>query len=485
MRKTISVLLIIALTAFITSCAVATSGDRKESTDAAAILAGEISGEITVYYYDSLLYEGFLTEAAKLFEHGHPGTKINIKGFSIKPEIKTMDMDDGSVVSVADTGDDSQAKADYISLVNTELMSGKGPDVLAVDVLPYYKYAESGLFEDMQLFMDADKDFVSTDYRFNIIDSMKYKEGQYMMPLDFGFNFISFNKNRVDDTTANALRDKSKFTYWELTDMIAGQFSNDNSGARVIDFQEGAIRVFRSQFYLNYGDYVDLPNKKANFTDGGFVQLIKKIDEQRKNGYFVPEFSSVEEQTQDFIDGQDLYYYNIEIDSVLAYIFSPTYQSESFPAPDADEIVGLLTNDEGESEIKCYQSYGMNSNSGNKKLAWEFIKFMLSEEMQSSLNLIGFPINNDAFIEESKSSFSSEYPEDGKWVVTGEENINAYNNYMEYLNGFVNELSLYPVTDKIINDVVLKEMTMFFEGSVSAEEVADTLQNRIQLYLSE
>ena len=43
-------------------------------------------------------------------------------------------------VVIAGGGDVS----DYINMINTELMSGCGPDILAMDILPFYEYARNG-----------------------------------------------------------------------------------------------------------------------------------------------------------------------------------------------------------------------------------------------------------------------------------------------------------------------------------------------------
>jgi multiple sugar transport system substrate-binding protein len=192
-----------------------------------------------------------------------------------------------------------------------------------------------------------------------------------------------------------------------------------------------------------------------------------------------------------------MYYLKFEIDMILKNIFYPqdeAYLDEAFPIPDSDEIAGILANDSDEVMFRNFQAYGMNANSQNKRLAWEFIKFLLGEEMQQSLNLLGFPVNNVAFIEYSKlyltktPNFVSgidEYTIDGYTALTEQKYVDAYAQYMEYLSAFVNELSLYPVTDKIIDDMVIDEATLFFSGTRSAEEVVNTLQNRVQLYLDE
>jgi len=283
-----------------------------------------------------------------------------------------------------------------------------------------------------------------------------------------------------------------------MTGLVKEGFAADSSGARVIDFQNGANQAFKTLFRSEYKKYVDVENKKANFQDGSFVRLLNELNEQRLNGYFKPDFLSMEEQTQDFIESQDLYYYQYQIGQVLKNIFLPKddfTSSGAFPIPDIDEIAGLLTNEAGEAAFRCYQTYGMNANSKNKALAWEFIKFMQSEEMQQSLNLLGLPVNNAAFVENSKVNLtkipnyvpqgSDGYTVDGYHELSEEKYQRAYEDFMKYHNEFVNALNFYPVTDQIINDMVYSEVEYFFGGSKSAEAVASVLQNKVFLYLNE
>ncbi|QHI73531.1 type 2 periplasmic-binding domain-containing protein [Aminipila terrae] len=155
MKKWIAVLCIVALGFSVTGCG------QKQEASLKQMLSEKLSGEITVSCYDTMMYKDFLENAAKVFEKKHPGTKINVEGFAPMPEVKKME--DGSVMTSSTNNE--QEQADYISKVNTELMSGKGADILAMDVLPYYKYADGGQLENLQNYMDADSSFDIKDYK--------------------------------------------------------------------------------------------------------------------------------------------------------------------------------------------------------------------------------------------------------------------------------------------------------------------------------
>jgi len=470
------------------SCGGEAKDASKPAADTGPMLSVELSGEITVCFFPGDLFsERYIKEAIYLFEFDHPGVTINIAPYSIGPDYEALQRESAFASDIPMSGDDA-VTMDYINRVNTELISGKGPDILSVDSLPYYKYAESGAFEDLLPYIEADEDFNISDYQSTILEGTRYRSGQYMIPVDYTFRFVSFDKDRVDSATAAALREKSQFTWWELTDMIREQFMADGSDARVINYFDGAARAFYTVFLSEYTKYVDLENKKAHFTDSDFTGVLQEIDWQRANGYFSPISANVAEFNKDIQESQGLYYLQYEVDYILPMVFSSVQDPgwyPIFPYPDVDEIAGILVNDAGKAWYGCYQAYGMNANSPNKELAWAFLKYLLSEEMQQSSNIMGHPVHNEAFIDRTKKHFADSIADDGRRIITKTDMIAAYNDYMQCLDGFIGSLSYYPVTDWVIRNMVEKEVRQVFDGTKTAEEAATALQNRVQLYLNE
>jgi ABC-type glycerol-3-phosphate transport system substrate-binding protein len=461
-----------------------------------------LADEITISCYDSIRYEWFLSEAAELFEQKYPGTKINIDFFSKMPDTiqKAMTMDDPDK--------QEQEVMDYISRLNTQLMSGQGPDILTMGVLPYYKYAESGFLDDLTVYMNADESFDISEYHSNIINGVRYKGGQYIMPMGFDYYAIIFDKSKLNEAAADKLREKNKFTYQELAYLIKDQLAQDGSDMRAIRWPDvdGLQQAFKFIFEGDYKKYVDLENKKAHFTDGDFVVLLNELKEQRESGYFGPKtnFPSLPswEQEQDYYDSYSHSYYVYEKCLLLKRMFDPDFDpSGGSPVYDVDEIAGLMTNGAGEAAFTFRQAVGINANSKNKALAWAFIKFMLSGELQQSINIMGFPVNKSAFIENAKIDLikithyvgdpnkpANEYlsHDDYEYQERIEEKyVRAYEDYLKVHTTFANELDFYPITDRTIWYMVKKEVDEFFYGHKSAEMVADILQNKVDLYLNE
>jgi len=225
---------------------------------------------------------------------------------------------------------------------------------------------------------------------------------------------------------------------------------------------------------------------------GDFAQLLSRLEQHNSKGYFMPKTDSIDELTQDVFDNHRNYYYKEHVSLTIRNIFLPkmnTSVPEIFPYPDIDEIIGLMANSEGKSMFNCFHAYSINSNSQNKKLAWEFIKFLLSKKMQTSLTFAGTPVNKAAFYETSKAFFKAYSNADILDYLATEINnvdyLDAYNNYTVFMDEYLNNLDFCPVYDEKVKEIVGKEISHFFNRSMSAEEITNALQEKVQIYLNE
>jgi multiple sugar transport system substrate-binding protein len=150
-----------------------------------------------------------------------------------------------------------------------------------------------------------------------------------------------------------------------------------------------------------------------------------------------------------------------------------------------DEIAGIEANADGQIPFRFNQGFGINSQSNNKALAWAFLKFLLSKEMQLSTNLFsqGFPLNNEARLEKVELLFTVPFASAG--ATPNDRLRQAIENYRIAMETLSDSINCYIIADTSLNDMIAQEVQYFFNGSRSAEEVARVLQNKADLYLSE
>jgi ABC-type glycerol-3-phosphate transport system substrate-binding protein len=149
-----------------------------------------------------------------------------------------------------------------------------------------------------------------------------------------------------------------------------------------------------------------------------------------------------------------------------------------------DEIAGIIGNNNGEIQFNVQDGFGINSNSENQRTAWEFIKFLSSDAVRQSMRLMGLPTHIEAFEERAELSVTgSLFGFDADEMDAADRKIfDAYVAKVEY---FTNQLNTFASTDTMIADIVFTEVSEFFDGSRTAEDVAQTLQSRINLFLNE
>lgn len=510
MKKTVVSGLLVAAIALTTLAGCGT----KTVTDYKKIMESDISGEITVSCYDSTTYKSYLEQAANLFEEKYPGTKVNVESVGAMPEVKTQQNGGKTLAVVTTSGNDQQAKDDYVSKVNTEIMSGGGADILAMDVLPYYKYANNGQLEDLNNFAQNDPDYSKAEYTGNVLDAIAYKGGQYIFPMDYTFDYFAYDSSLMADFPT-----QDKLTYKDVinaTEDASASTDNKIFGQSAYSAQEGAS-FFEKVYSLDYTTFVDIINKKVDFTGGEFAELLETVKSYADSGYINPANVTTKEASREIsldkfaADNAEKYYakFNSSFNLVnqftrnLGTKMSVMRQAGISGNSENDEIAGLVSNDKNEVHFSYTQSYGINSNSKNKRTAWEFVKFLASEEMQSSGlgSPNSIPINNNAkekiasmlITGEAMQKRAAAMDMSGGLAGNGQEvskeltpeQQQALGNYMETVDKFTKLLNKYDIHDEKIDNMVITEVKNFFTGEKTADEVAKVLQSKVELYLNE
>jgi len=501
MKRMRTLLCVTAL--ILTSC----SGGGKASV-ADVIRDSEITGEITVSCYNTARYQGFLNEAARGFELRFPGTKVNIECFGKLPEQKeqrTVELDDGPSLSFDfgfDPAAENDARNDYRYRVNTELMSGRGADVYVLDVLPIHVYQAGGVLDNLREYMDNDADFDITQYRENLFDALTGDAGQFVMPIGYSFDFLTYNKSLFTDQESEAVLKLDAYSNGELIDLAKEAFDRQvNSGSHTYMFKGDGKDMFWTLFAQDYEKFIDSKNRKANFTDGQFIALLDKIREYTDAGYIKnyekkpngweeiqalqdAPLDAIEEWYNSRYENNEDYFFSEHDSALLLYkyeapLFEGWLQAIGEESLENGELAGTRVSDTGEKYFWYEAAFGINSNSENKKTAWEFIKFLLSYYVQTSYyNFAGHPINRNALAEKTKFLIRP----DGKLTSDERQILDAYTAQMDK---YTERIDAYLFSDPTVYEFVTAEIDAYFNGEKTAEEAARILQGKLNLYLSE
>lgn len=504
MKKLLAIILSAAIALSLAAC-----GGGGQSASGPPELASDepLTGEITVSAFESIFAQNFLLEAAALFEERHPGTKVNIETFSAMPEMRTARIEGGGQgrgqISLVQIEDDPQARTDYINRISASLMGGGGPDILAMDVLPIRHFARSGFLEDLSAYMEADSDFNRDDFRTNIFDAAQFDGGLWFVPLDYSFDIHVFDSTLIPAAQAAAFGPSNAFSLAGLMEIGEGLYDGSAplfNQPEFIAFGGPAGRrggMFRSLLRDDFERFVDLENRTAHFNDGRFAELLTSIRENAERGLFpaaiggAPDIEEIMQIRQEQPTERVFFKTNpsmmLRMDFMCGLLEGRMMIGGEMGAiTDDDQIAGIAADNAGNVPFNFTQGYAINSNSQNKRLAWEFIKFLLSEEMQTSAAspMVGTPIRLSAVQAQAEMFFSGGLLGGQPGQMTPELEA-AMHSYLEAHRQMADQINTFPFRDTVIDDMITTEVALFFDGTKSAEEVATSLQSRVGLYLSE
>lgn len=395
----------------------------------------EMKGEVTI----STMYEmEFLSVAAKRFMKQYPDVIITIN-------------------TCEGTGG-ANADNDYRTWLNTKIMSGNVEDIIFTTWIPVKKYMDMGVFVDLSDFLSATPQMNEENYFMNVIESARDDEGRlFIMPCASSLMVLSFDGELAADigqlgeagsvrfseaaACAKPLVDKSS---------VQNTFLSQDSG---MTYMNALIEEYYSTLVTDEGN--------VNINTPEYINMLLETEKLLKQGYFEVD--------------NDIDYYNME----YCFIMNTDVDMQSaFYNLTGDNCLGMPVAD-GEGNV-CTGSqfcFGITESSRNKELAWEFMKYVLSDEIQSSPSVPGLAVNRKGF-EASAKKYLTVYTEGTGASVSLED-------YKGLLEQWVNKINKCNIKDPVITQYFFEENTKFFDGLQSAEQTAQILQNKVTQYLNE
>ena len=169
--------------------------------------------------------------------------------------------------------------------------------------------------------------------------------------------------------------------------------------------------------------------------------------------------------------------------SVFFHFSSPAEQ-----AAEGKVSVGTLFDDG--CHVVSYPVYTMaiNANSANKEGAWEFIAFLLGEEVQYREEFYLPPVHRESFdkwLEWELWWLTESRFENGKGYVPVYHGENTSKEKREAYKKAIEDARPLPLQTAPILEIIQEEAADYFNGIKSAEEVSKVINNRVQLYLNE
>jgi len=412
-------------------------GDADEAT----ITARENEVDSIVLTMQVLLdFNGVYRKTATAFEKENPGIKVEIVEF-------------GKIDS-----------KEYIEKLNLKMMTGDGADIFMSD-FPEVTFSQKGYLLTLDEMINNDPEFDIADYNANIIENSRLDGELYVFPVRYYYYANVINQKLLQELGATV--DRS----WNLDDFetVLDIVENSGSEAKVFDLNfQGDIMA---TFLINLDKYIDYENKEAHFNDEEFRRSLE-VTKRIKDGDFIDEDVNIYTTFQGLGEGRNniivfpFYLANYALNAPFE-LFEDSFEIWKSPGDDGIRMGAIKV--------------GINSSTEYPIESWEFIKFLISPKGQEISELNGFSINNDyrmtmvdvynTRIEAILTTFP-----DARYILDEEVAV------LEGLDKLIGNKMLM---ESILYESIKEEIFSYLDGEKSLEDVIDTIQNKVTLYLNE
>ena len=365
---------------------------------------------------------------------------------------------------------------DCVNNLGLEFVQGQGPDVIVVHhAVSLQNFAAKGAFEPLDLYFEKDPDISISDLLTNVVDATRVNGNLYTVVPSFYISTCVVAKDTTDGQKVSLKNYKEICEKNGINPLLGmGYMPKDAASG----FYETAI-----------SSYVDYDNGTCDFASEGFINLLE----------FLNPFQEGADEEEDFEKYEEFDTYYRENKSLLLETCLNTFEDYKLYIDGyfGTDVVfnGYPTDNGGESFITMKMQIAMNKNCKHKDVAWEFMKSFYDDDYQNKLKQ-DFPIKLSALeakavkAQESpyylKSNGKKEYT--GHTYIVGTEEIQLDELSAEEVNtvlDFIKSVTDVATSENTIVNIIEEEAGAYYAGQKTAEEVADIIQSRVSIYLSE
>ncbi|WP_221414093.1 ABC transporter substrate-binding protein [Paenibacillus sp. 598K] len=397
----------------------------------------------------------FLETAVRLFEEKHNDIRIEIKEYKASEGTEGGGAREG--FSLADI-------EKYVQSVTTQVVSDGGPDLILMNNLPQHKFVEKNRLAHLNDLIADGSSFDRNTIYDNILKASQDGEGLYTIPLSFSLETIQGNTELLKELNISV--DKNAPWTWS-------QFSDVAKKLKEQGGSEGYYNLMMSPLLHTYIEdrYEELVGEgQPGFDSDLFRNMMEEIKSIYDEGLLNEGMASDPAKAVFRMVGIFNPVAALTMPSNLDYYHNPSATGKQEGVP-----------------FKAIDSLGINSKSEVQSEAWEFIKFLLSDEMQASPDLFGLPMNKTATdkrlneVVEKIENGTLELPIPKDMLPSSE----TIKNRIAEVQQLISEAGARKLSDLKVLTIATEEFESYKNGQKSAEEVSKLIQNRVTTYLNE
>lgn len=384
-------------------------------------------------------------------------------------------------------------REDALKKLNTQLLSGNGPDVIMLDGINIESYAEKGVLMDLSDIVNA---VDQTDGLYtNLIQPLQTDDRIYAVPAKFYIPVIYGDENYVggakDYRSIADMAEKARETFPDTTLLgacsatgIMKRFApvcapawKDADGqldqGKVREFLEQSRRLYDAEMNGTPQEYIDQYQQNMVSEDG------KSFEEE--NYFLAVQDTLYLMQMSPFVYGELMgaYAYKDMLSILRISNLEPTQ-------------INLMS---GQSSNVYHPASiaGINAGTKNPDAARQFVSMLLGATVQESMQL-GIPMNKKALLAQFAYDESKLGDDGGEAYMSFSTNGGERFTYTIYpvkqdgidkLEAWIAQLDTPYLSDAMLEAAVYSEGAKYLEGAQDIDAAVKAVADSVEIYLSE
>ncbi len=380
-------------------------------------------------------------------------------------------------ISLIDYSSETGEYEEGISKMNTDIVSGKIPDIILLDdSMPADSYISKGLFADLLPMIEKDEEIDENDLMPNVVEAFSTDGKLYRLVPTYSIRTMAAKTSDVGEERG-----------WTIEEAMALWDSKPEG----TEFIAGATRSEMLNMCMNFAgsQFVNYSTGDCDFNNEEFLNLLeflKRFPVEMSDDYY----------TDEYWNSYDSLWRSGKVITQQMYLsdFRNFNYTEKGSFGEPITLIGFPSADQDGSVIMPTMQFAISAKSKNQEAAWQFLRYYLTEEYQEEAP--GFPLSMKVLEMRAKEAMdrpyyldengNKEYYDDVIYIDDVEITIDPMtqeevDRFMENLKTFKN-VGRYD--DTLIN-IISEEAEPYFNGQKNASEVAKIIQERAQIYLRE
>lgn len=388
------------------------------------------------------------------------------------------------------TGEDGVTATDAMKNLNTEIMSGEGPDVLLMDNLDAENYIERGMLEDISGIMEK------AGILENIQKAYEEEDGSiYCMPVRFGIPILAGGSGEIDNAVnLEKIADMTEKYENQYSDSFFPAYQTRWPGVMLRFFGEISASEWMKKdrtldaekvkdFFQQVNRIYQAGQKAGNASLDSTYEYAEKMEriydknrreESSLNSYLVP-----------CADGQALFSYGYLFSLEELFLLTTIEKQNS-------DISHRLLNGQAENCFSPEMIMGISVKAREKEAAELFVSFLFSEEQQKNNKEAGFPVRKSVYDSEEywelgqegniEYGFSSTYNGESHDMITV---VHSADDQIKEIQKLGKTLTMPSGGSRIIQDSVLEAGKRYLYGGPDLDKAVEQAVSQVKLYLAE